>query len=147
MTLVIALACFAAGAALASPREVVERRLVRGPPDVSAAVALLGYLALINALLLVFNLIPGFPLDGGRIARAIAWAVTGDRSRATRFAAGLGRAFSFLMIGVGLFMVLNGFLIGGIWLGVIGWFLGQAARSASFRPTSPTGSRACASPT
>ena len=52
---------------------------------------MLGYLASINVLVLLFNLIPGFPLDGGRIARAIAWKLTGDRNRATRFAARLGR--------------------------------------------------------
>jgi len=133
VTLVIAVACFAAGTALASPQEVLDAAWFEAGTTTSATVALLGYLALINALLLVFNLIPGFPLDGGRIARAIAWAITGDRTRATRIAAGLGRGFSFLMIGVGLFMVLNGLLIGGIWLGVIGWFLGQAARSAQLQ--------------
>jgi len=93
-------------------------------------VAVLGYLASINVLLLVFNLIPGFPLDGGRIARAIAWRVTGDRTRATRFAGMLGRGFSFLMIGVGIFAFLQGAVVTGVWLAIVGVFLGQAARSA-----------------
>ena len=66
---------------------------------------MLGCLAFVNALLLVFNLIPGFPLDGGRIARAIAWWRTGDRGRATRFAARLGRGFSFLMIALGVLLL------------------------------------------
>ena len=56
-------------------------------------------------LVLVFNLIPAFPLDGGRIARAIAWRLTGDRNRATRFAADLGRGFSYLLIGFGLLLM------------------------------------------
>ena len=60
---------------------------------------MLGYLASINVFVLLFNLIPGFPLDGGRIARAIAWWRTGDRNRATRFAARLGRGAAFVMIG------------------------------------------------
>ena len=64
-----------------------------------ATTAVLGYLASINILLLAFNLIPAFPLDGGRIARAIAWKLTGDRNRATRFAARLGRGGGYLMIG------------------------------------------------
>jgi CBS domain-containing protein len=92
-------------------------------------VQVLSYLTSINALLLLFNLIPAFPLDGGRIARAIAWKVTGDRNRATRFAAATGKIGSFLMIGVGAYLVFfRGDLFGGIWLGFIGLFLGQAAR-------------------
>jgi CBS domain-containing protein len=100
---------------------------------VTPAEAVLGYLAFINTLLLAFNLIPGFPLDGGRIARAIAWWRTGDRLKATRFAAVLGRGFGYLLAGFGVFLVLQGNLIGGIWLVFIGMFLGQAARSAEFQ--------------
>jgi CBS domain-containing protein len=95
-----------------------------------AATAVLGYLAFVNALLLVFNLIPGFPLDGGRIARAIAWWRTGDRNRATRFAARLGRGFAFAMMLFGAYLVVMGSLLSGIWLVFIGLFLAQAARSA-----------------
>jgi Zn-dependent protease len=97
---------------------------------VAATAVVLGYLAQINALLLVFNLLPGLPLDGGRIARAIAWKITGDRARATRIAAALGRAFSFLLIGVGIFLILQGGFVAGLWLILIGFFIGQAARSA-----------------
>jgi Zn-dependent protease len=94
------------------------------------AFAVIGYLGSVNLLLLLFNLIPGFPLDGGRIARAIAWKVTGSRTRATRFAGTLGRGFAFLMIGVGVLLAMTGNLISGIWLGIIGVFLNQAARGA-----------------
>jgi Zn-dependent protease/CBS domain-containing protein len=104
------------------------------PPPV---VAVLAWLALINATLLLFNLIPGFPLDGGRIVRSIAWGITGDRLRATRFAAALGRLFSFAFIGIGIGMVIPAFTSGdqsyvmsGLWLALIGLFLGQAARSS-----------------
>ena len=58
-------------------------------------------------LVLVFNLIPAFPLDGGRIARAIAWRVTGDRNKATRFAATLGQGFSYLFIGSGMLLAVR----------------------------------------
>jgi CBS-domain-containing membrane protein len=79
----------------------------------------------------LFNLIPAFPLDGGRIARAIVWKLTGDRNRATRFAARLGRGGGYLMIagGVALYAFTDD-LVGGIWLAFIGWFLAGAARSA-----------------
>jgi Zn-dependent protease len=96
-------------------------------------VAMMSYLASINVILLVFNLIPAFPLDGGRIARAIAWKVTGDRTRATNFAATLGRGFSYVLIGVGIFMALQFDFLSGIWLVFIGLFLGQAARSATYQ--------------
>ena len=92
--------------------------------------AVLGYLASVNALVLAFNLLPGFPLDGGRIARAIAWRVTGDRGRATRFAATLGRGFSYLMMAAGAVLIFYGLFITGIWLIFIGLMLGQAARGA-----------------
>ncbi len=91
---------------------------------------MLGHLAAINLFVLLFNLIPGFPLDGGRIARAIAWKLTGDRNRATRLAARLGRGVAYLMIGLGVVMFLTGDAVGGLWLGFIGLFLSQAARSA-----------------
>ena len=91
---------------------------------------MIAWLASINALVLVFNLIPAFPLDGGRIARAIAWRVTGDRNRATRGAARLGQGFSYLFIGVGFCLLVEGLVIGGIWLGLIGFILGQSARGA-----------------
>jgi Zn-dependent protease len=98
-------------------------------PD-NAFEAVLGFLAYVNAALLVFNLIPGFPLDGGRIARAIVWWRTGDRARATTVAARLGRGFAYLLMGVGVFWLLQGVLIAGVWMLFIGMFLNQAARSA-----------------
>ena len=91
---------------------------------------MLGYLTFINVLLLVFNLIPAFPLDGGRIARSIAWKITGDGNRSMRFAARLGRAFSYLMVAIGVFLLVRGEVFNGVWLAVIGVFLAQAARSA-----------------
>ena len=112
------------------------RRLARsrvGSFDEGTAV--FGYLRSINFFVLLFNLIPGFPLDGGRIVRAIAWWRTGDRTRATRFAARLGRGAGFVMIGIGVLMFLRGDTVGGLWLGFIGLFLSQAARSAEVQAT------------
>ena len=83
-------------------------RVEEDADDLRASLALIAWLASINLLVLVFNLIPAFPLDGGRIARAIAWRVTGDRNRATRFAARLGQGFSYLFIGVGILLLIAG---------------------------------------
>ena len=92
---------------------------------------LLGYLAFINTLLLVFNLLPAFPLDGGNMVRAIAWWRTGDRLRATGIAARLGRVFGYLLVAGGVYLLVRyQSIIGGIWFIIMGNFMAQAARSA-----------------
>jgi Zn-dependent protease len=98
--------------------------------DSSPALALAAWLAFVNFGLLVFNLVPGFPLDGGRIARSIAWKLTGDRNRATRFAGRLGQGFAYILIGVGVYLLATGDAADGLWLGILGWFLAQGASSA-----------------
>ncbi len=98
---------------------------------ISAALsALLYYLALTNVLLAVFNLVPGFPLDGGRVLRGIVWALTGSFMRATQFATALGQGIAYLFIFGGLFLAFTGAFISGIWLAFIGWFLSNAAEAA-----------------
>jgi Zn-dependent protease len=130
VTMVVALVCFGLGAAVSGGSDALHS--ARFDEDVTGATtAVLGYLTSINILLLAFNLIPAFPLDGGRIARAIAWRLTGDRNRATRFAARLGRLGGYLMIAAGVALYAGtGDYVGGIWLAFIGWFLAGAARSA-----------------
>jgi len=97
--------------------------------SVQPAFALAKYLALINLVLAIFNLIPGYPLDGGRVLRAILWRTTHNHHRAT-IAAGLtGRFFGFLLIFWGIWQALTGNLGGGIWTALIGWFLESAAAS------------------
>ncbi len=130
VTLAIALACVGVGIAAAGSDEFWRAMRVEEGADTSGILAMIAWLASINLLVLVFNLIPAFPLDGGRIARAIAWRLTGDRNRATRTAARLGQAFSYLFIGIGILLFIEGDVIGGIWLGLIGFILGQSARGA-----------------
>lgn len=84
----------------------------------------------INVVLAAFNMIPGFPLDGGRVLRAIIWWVSGKRDRATRIAAGLGQVVAFGFIAFGVFSFLRGAGFGGLWLAFIGLFLSEAARAA-----------------
>ncbi len=99
------------------------------PPDLAQhPVALvLGYLAFINVALAVFNMIPAFPLDGGRVLRSIIWHVKGDIMAATRIAANVGAAFAFLLMALGLLSVIGGNFIGGIWWFLIGLFVRAAA--------------------
>jgi Zn-dependent protease len=100
----------------------------------SSVEVLLGYLAFINTLLLVFNLLPAFPLDGGNIVRAIAWWRTGDRTRATAIAARMGRVFGYLLAAGGVYLLLRyQSVIGGIWFIIMGNFLASAARSAEMQ--------------
>lgn len=88
------------------------------------------YLMRINLILAFFNLIPGFPLDGGRVLRALLWWRTGSFQRATRAASMAGQLVAFGFIGVGLFAIFNGRFFDGMWLAFIGWFLQNAAASA-----------------
>jgi Zn-dependent protease len=85
-----------------------------------------GYLAILNLSLALFNLIPGLPLDGGRILRAVIWQVTQNYRRATQIAATVGRIVSFLLIGGGILLIFTGNW-GGLWLALIGWFMDNAA--------------------
>ncbi len=99
-------------------------------PLVAGVEPLLGvaeYLAYINLALVLFNLIPGYPLDGGRVLRAIVWAITGNMGRSTLIAANVGRFFAFLLIFIGVWQIFTGNLGGGLWIAFIGWFLDNAA--------------------
>lgn len=92
--------------------------------------ALFGYLAYINIILAVFNLIPGFPLDGGRVLRAILWGALDNMRRATQIAVAIGTGVGMLFIFLGVLMIIGGYLGNGIWAVVIGWFLQNAAGSS-----------------
>lgn len=93
-----------------------------------AVSALVSYQLFVNAAILAFNLLPAFPLDGGRVARALIWRHTGDLSRATSRAASIGRGFGYGMIGLGVFAALAGGF-GGLWLALVGFFVIVAARA------------------
>ena len=91
------------------------------------------YLMLINLLLGLFNLLPAFPLDGGRVLRSIIWGATGSLYKATRIVAGAGQLFGMVLMGVGAYSILTGNLLGflgGLWYALIGWFLHSAASNS-----------------
>jgi Zn-dependent protease len=128
VTLLIVIVACAVGMIAGGSDDFVDALLLRDHPG--AALAVLGWLALVNVGLFVFNLIPAFPLDGGRIAKSIAWRITGDRNRGTRFSARLGQAFSYILMLLGIFLLVRGDAGSGIWWILMGWFLGQSATGA-----------------
>ncbi|MBX3497455.1 MAG: site-2 protease family protein [Parvibaculum sp.] len=102
--------------------------LAAGLPETVSGVA--RYLALINLILATFNMVPAFPLDGGRVYRAWLWGRTGDMNEATRRASRVGQAFGLGLIALGVFSLFSGNLIAGIWWGLIGLFLNTASRAS-----------------
>jgi Zn-dependent protease/CBS domain-containing protein len=102
--------------------------LTRLPGDKTVPLAaIISYMAYINLLLGAFNLLPGFPLDGGRVLRSIIWGSTGSLSRATDIAGRVGQLFGWLFIGVGVFFLVQGDIFNGLWIAFVGWFLNSAA--------------------
>ncbi len=96
----------------------------------SPAASVIGWLGYINLILALFNMVPGYPLDGGRVLRSILWWKTGNMERATRAAGFVGQGFAFLFILLGLWQFFTGHGFGGLWLAFIGWFLLDASRSS-----------------
>ena len=133
VTLAIFVVLTVGGIAAAGSAAFEDAAMLDPNADVSGLLAMVAWLALINLLLLVFNLLPAFPMDGGRVARAIAWWKTGDRTSATRFAANLGRLFGYLFMAGGLFLILIGDVFGGIWLALIGMVVNGSARGAAMQ--------------
>jgi Zn-dependent protease len=133
VTLAIVVVLTAVGALTSGWTGFREAAVLEKGADVSGLMALVAWLATINLFILVFNLLPAFPMDGGRVARAIAWWRSGNRNSATRFAANLGRVFGYLFIGLGLALVFAGDEFSGIWLALIGMVINGSARGAAMQ--------------
>lgn len=131
VTLAIVVVLTAIGIAAAGWEEFRKAALVESDAGTSGVLSMVAWLAMINFLVLIFNLLPAFPMDGGRIVRAIAWRRTGNRASATRFAAKLGRGFAWLFIGGGVLLVFDGYVFSGVWLALIGFVINGSARAAT----------------
>lgn len=106
-----------------------------GPAGNPQARALTFFLSTINLVLGVFNLVPGFPMDGGRVLRSIVWKATGSIRRATVVAANVGMGVGLLFIGVGIILAFTENFVGGLWLAFIGWFIQSAASNVKLQQT------------
>ena len=132
-TLGCVLVCLAADLAIVGPHRLLEAISLNGEIRITPVLLSLSWLLPINVLILCFNLVPAFPLDGGRIARAIIWRTTGDKVRGTRVSARLGEGFAVLLAAAGAWMVLTTGAFGGFWL--------LASRSCSANPPAARCSR------
>jgi Zn-dependent protease len=131
VSLVIAVVFLLLSLAVAGSGDVQDVATFSTDVKVTPLLALCIFLAEMNAWLFAFNLLPAFPLDGGRLARAIVWKLTGDRNRATRVSAGIGQFAGYALIAFGLWRaVATDAGLGGLWWALIGWFIASAARSA-----------------
>lgn len=131
-SLALGMLCLFLGQMFAGPVDLDDGE--RALAALNPIATLLLWLGPVNIILAVFNLVPGFPLDGGRVLRAILWGITDDLLRATQWASKLGQGFAWLLIIVGVSMMLGlrvpllgGGLVPGMWLAFIGWFLNNAA--------------------
>jgi Zn-dependent protease len=129
-TLVFVLVCLVLDLAIVGPHRLIHAAEVDGTVRMTAVTFSLSWLLFWNVLLFVFNIVPAFPLDGGRIARALVWRATGDKARGTRIAAKLGQGFAVLLAGAGIWLLLATSSFGGLWLVALAFLLGQSARGA-----------------
>ena len=133
VTLAIVVALTVGGIAAVGADEFRNAAVLESTAGVSGVVAMVAWLATINFLVLIFNLIPAFPMDGGRVARAIAWWRTGNRTSATRFAANLGRVLAYAIMAGGLALIFVGDLFAGVWLALVGMVINGSARGAAMQ--------------
>lgn len=130
-TLCFAALCVAVDVVLVGPHRLLDAARLSQSIHITPVILSLSWLLLMNILILAFNLVPAFPLDGGRIARAIVWRVTADKARGTRAAARLGRGFAAIVAAAGLVLIVQArSAFTGVWLIAVAFLLGQAARGA-----------------
>jgi Zn-dependent protease len=128
-TLLFALVCLAVDLAIVGPHRLLKAIQLNGDIRITPVLLSLSWLFLMNVIILVFNLVPAYPLDGGRIARAVVWHATGDKLRGTRAAAKLGQGFAVLLGGAGLWLLVSSGSFYGAWLLVLAYLLYKSAHA------------------
>ena len=128
-TLGVVALCLGVDLAVVGSHRLLHAVELRSDIQITPVLLTLSWLFFMNLLLLVFNLIPAFPLDGGRIARSAIWRLTGDRARGTRASARFGQGFALLLAALGVLTLVRGDTLG-LWLVAIAYLIGQAARGA-----------------
>jgi Zn-dependent protease len=134
-TLLVIFVCVAIDLAIVGGHRLTHAIVLEDDIKITPVLLCMSWLLPMNVLLLAFNLVPAFPLDGGRIARAAVWRITGDKLRGTRVAAQLGRGFAVILAGVGIWLALSYGSFSGLWLVAIAFLLGQSARGALIQTT------------
>jgi Zn-dependent protease len=127
-TLAILVVCVVAGMGIYGPRAFLDAATLQNDLPTTPVSLTLGWLVTMNAIVLLFNMIPAYPLDGGRIARGLVWRLTGDRARGSRAAARLGQGFGIVLMGLGLWALLAFDAFVGIWSLVVGVMIAGSAR-------------------
>jgi Zn-dependent protease len=129
-TLLVLLLCLAIFVPIVGPDRLIDAIRLRSSVRLTPVLLALSWLVPMNLLILIFNLVPAYPLDGGRIARAIVWRVTGDKVRGTRAASRIGEGFAVVLAGLGFFLTVDGVGFTGIWLLFLAFMIWQSAHAA-----------------
>ncbi len=129
-TLAVILVCLGVDVAIVGVHRLTHAIILDNDIQITPVLLSLSWLLPMNVLLLLFNVVPAFPLDGGRIVRSIVWRVTGEKRRGTQVAAKMGQGFALLLGGIGLWLLLSSGSFGGLWLIALAFILGQSARGA-----------------
>jgi Zn-dependent protease/predicted transcriptional regulator len=130
-TFVFVVLCLIVDLMIVGPHRLVDAARLDQSIRITPVLLSLSWLLLMNVLILAFNLVPAFPLDGGRITRAVVWRMTSDKARGTRAAAQLGRGFAIVVAGGGIWLIVaTKDLFSGLWLVAVAFLLNQAARGA-----------------
>jgi Zn-dependent protease len=129
-TVAVILVCLGVDVAIVGAHRLTHAIVLDNDIQITPVLLSLSWLLPMNVLLLLFNVVPAFPLDGGRIIRSIVWRVTGEKRRGTQVAARMGQGFAVLLAGIGLWLLLSFGSFGGLWLVALAFILGQSARGA-----------------
>jgi Zn-dependent protease len=129
-TLGVVLVCLGVDVAIVGTHRLLHAIILDNDIQITPVLLSLSWLLPMNVLLFLFNIVPAFPLDGGRVVRSVVWRITGEKRRGTQVAAKLGQGFAIILAGIGIWLLLAYASFGGLWLVALAFILGQSARGA-----------------